>query len=1360
MDTQQLLDKENHPQTTPETTAGQENPILSSSEKSEMPSSENSPSEPNACATEEKPPADAEEDGMADVEKAFGLTPDADVQEHEKIEEAATLSKTEAPSKDTRPSVGEADADRFETVLGKDDSWKKVKRPPKWSISKALLMTGVLVGIPWLVYGNLPDIAYFFSGSQPKDLGDASDYIRMNNGKPAKAQDFDDNTLVKMSGFPVRQIAIKTKDGGITHKTKLIYQLMGSGVYVEEPLENSKYAQFLSSTKTQFSLDAGVMAVNVEGRLRRFDTADAKQYAPVREYYTSQYGVTFCNSLTENEKTRARAQLGKGGLALQVMPDKSVLEGSTETTSTIRKIIPLKGRSAVAITNDNDRLTTKDAGRTWTKAHIASDTPISALAYAPNNGSIVYARRKGLTGPENYKPDVPLMVLSQDVEDLIFNAPENMVIEPGLSDLASIPAIVSVGREGLIQLAWNDREGWLPASLIQPPSYRDITRIDNTVYIVGTNGTLMERTLAPNTTWRYAVSPENADWYSIQNIGDTLVAVGSNGKVIRRSPKTSAAWETWPFDDVPGIDFNGTLRASAISGDGKQWVAVGNSGAIVTAHAQEDGTFGRFSAITQTFAGYGFVDDLAAGMSPAAAIAQMMDRHTKENLYDVTWHKGKFYAVGDNGLLMTSPNGHDWSQKTILRSDKRLNAIRFINDTQGFIGGEGGTLLTTTDAGETWHAMKSPTQRSIYRLITLPTLKDVFIFTGAYGLWGYCYAQDARCFIRSKNLPDHYQSLTLATDPKYANKMQLVAVGDNGVINGIDDTIGPDATRSLAATRPAVPLDMAFAESPIPLKPGNASGQLALIASTAGRVFRSSDAGYTFFQTPTGLADDITQVLLSEDGDIAYAVSRSGEVARALHGFRKWQTIELPHQAKAISATLVGKTGFFADRQCLYALESAADAEPKTIACFEDDGITRLNTISRTEIIIESTSGNLYHFSTASDTEIGRIPEAPKIAARESATPSDDAPKLEAQENTPPSEAGTSETPAAPAQPQNTWSKIVSCNGTLWYAQDHALYRLQEDTWKASIVSSNTPLDVVCDQDSVVSVTFSVLRPGLWRLEANKITDIGAEQIWNTAVGFDPSHARIARTKDGFWFISAPSPMDPNYPLILLSKDGKTWSWRSERTTDFMAVAQGTGATVAVGADATIMVSHDMGKNWRDVKTNSKRTLRDVCVSQDGTFGIAVGDGGIIYYTKKSIDYWSRSNYEMTTDLTSCTIDETDGRFNVYIAGKEGLFYVATDRALSKLSLITSPSFENIESLATLQTGEVIAVGGNYQSPNTICEDGFIIIDGQKPFDKWLTVLISFLLVLFWGYTFRTLTLAFAHRNDIDPDELDTSSAS
>ncbi len=64
------------------------------------------------------------------------------------------------------------------------------------------------------------------------------------------------------------------------------------------------------------------------------------------------------------------------------------------------------------------------------------------------------------------------------------------------------------------------------------------------------------------------------------------------------------------------------------------------------------------------------------------------------------------YLCGDNGLLMKSTNsGMNW-EKVKNHSVKKLNDILFVNESKGFIVGNNGTILFTDNAGESWEIKK------------------------------------------------------------------------------------------------------------------------------------------------------------------------------------------------------------------------------------------------------------------------------------------------------------------------------------------------------------------------------------------------------------------------------------------------------------------------------------------------------------------------------------------------------------------------------------------------------------------------------------------------------------------------------
>ena len=251
-------------------------------------------------------------------------------------------------------------------------------------------------------------------------------------------------------------------------------------------------------------------------------------------------------------------------------------------------------------------------------------------------------------------------------------------------------------------------------------------------------------------------------------------------------------------------------------------------------------------------------------------------------------------------------------------------------------------------------------------------------------------------------------------------------------------------------------------------------------------------------------------------------------------------------------------------------------------------------------------------------------------------------------------------------------------------------------------------------------------------------------------VGFAPQNAHFARNANGRWWIAAGSS-DMQDPLILMSNDTKSWSWRRDRITDFHAVATAQNMAVAVGDNSAILVSENYGESWSPMSSSGNATLRSVCLSSDATYGLAVGDKGTIYRAQNGLTKWSKIKYNFDFDLTSCTIAEGKDRFQIYFTGKGGAIYSAP-KDLGRLELISSPAIEDIYSIAALDTGEVIAVGGLYQDPASICESSFLIDADESPRKFWPSVLIAFILFGIWCYTLRALFLAWKHRNDVPPE--------
>lgn len=192
-----------------------------------------------------------------------------------------------------------------EAVRAIQAEWKAKRKIKRLTPVNALLMLGVLGFVPWYIYGARQDIEYFFSSSDPVDLGQVDGFAM---GIDDEAPVYPDNRYVRVRGIPIRQVGIGMRDNPISGTVKKhVYQLMGSPVYVEENAEESQYADFMSKMTSTFQPDTIVDPIDIVGRMRRFDTADAKKYVPIRNYYSEKYGTVFCEKYVAQ---RAKAQGG------------------------------------------------------------------------------------------------------------------------------------------------------------------------------------------------------------------------------------------------------------------------------------------------------------------------------------------------------------------------------------------------------------------------------------------------------------------------------------------------------------------------------------------------------------------------------------------------------------------------------------------------------------------------------------------------------------------------------------------------------------------------------------------------------------------------------------------------------------------------------------------------------------------------------------------------------------------------------------------------------------------------------------------------------------------------------------------
>jgi photosystem II stability/assembly factor-like uncharacterized protein len=182
--------------------------------------------------------------------------------------------------------------------------------------------------------------------------------------------------------------------------------------------------------------------------------------------------------------------------------------------------------------------------------------------------------------------------------------------------------------------------------------------------------------------------------------GTDIVAVGEIGSILRSSDSGLSWTATPPVTKA-------TLTAISFVTDGRTGWAVGHDALIVTTR---DGG--------QTWSRSWQGESLEASFLDVCALSA---EHV--------------IAIGAYGLFLeTRDGGTSWTSRRIIEEDMHLNRVTRGPEGTLYIAGERGTLLRSTDQGETWAHIATPYDGSFFGI--LPLGPETLL---AYGLRGHVF---------------------------------------------------------------------------------------------------------------------------------------------------------------------------------------------------------------------------------------------------------------------------------------------------------------------------------------------------------------------------------------------------------------------------------------------------------------------------------------------------------------------------------------------------------------------------------------------------------------------------------------------
>lgn len=278
----------------------------------------------------------------------------------------------------------------------------------------------------------------------------------------------------------------------------------------------------------------------------------------------------------------------------------------------------------------------------------------------------------------------------------------------------------------------------MPTKIMDKAMVQDIVRVGERLFIVGERGHIGWSDDNGH-TWQQARVPTiqdlNAVYFVTQESG---WAVGHDGNIFN----TTDGGKTWSMQ-LDGVAYN--LKRAQAKADrytaelaAKQQEIEKAQVALEAAGAAKKKTDKLEAAIEELQAA---ADELDFQVRDAKKI--LLEENAPWPLMDVWFsdiHTG--YAVGAfNAFLMTTDGGVTWNDASARLDNPdglHLNVVTGQGSTV-FIGGEGGLIFRSRDAGATWEKLASPSDGSFYTMIVSATGQPGVFDVLATGIQGFLY---------------------------------------------------------------------------------------------------------------------------------------------------------------------------------------------------------------------------------------------------------------------------------------------------------------------------------------------------------------------------------------------------------------------------------------------------------------------------------------------------------------------------------------------------------------------------------------------------------------------------------------------
>ena len=235
-------------------------------------------------------------------------------------------------------------------------------------------------------------------------------------------------------------------------------------------------------------------------------------------------------------------------------------------------------------------------------------------------------------------------------------------------------------------------------------------------------------------------------------------------------------------------------------------------------------------------------------LSPTTSTNRPAPETIIDSLYDISViDKNTAWAVGDNGLILATPDaGQTWSIQ-IINTKNALNGVFFVTSAIGWVVGANGCIARTTSGGQRWNVLTTGFNQNLNSVCAVSQLRAWAV--GDLGL--ILNTSDAVTWIaQTSGISNNLNSVY------FSNLNTLVGwvVGDNGIIL---KTTNGGAIWNVVQSGVTVNLNSVYFYN---LSEGFAVGD-------SGTILKSTDGGATWTPLVSGTTRSLTDVAMTPSLD-------------------------------------------------------------------------------------------------------------------------------------------------------------------------------------------------------------------------------------------------------------------------------------------------------------------------------------------------------------------------------------------------------------------------------------------------------------------------------------------------------------